>query len=179
MDGILFSCSVLENNIETQEETDLLEQMYIKKYSSIENGYNISDGGQRSINNIGRPVLKINLETGKILEEYETVAIAAFQNNLKESNIRKVCYGKTCSAGGFLWQYKDSPNKIKKQNRTKKVVMLNSDIVIKEFESSFKAAEYLISIGKSNKGISVVACSITACCKKRQISAYGFCWEYC
>ncbi len=59
----------------------------------------------------GKPrksVQKINLKTGAVIEEYESISEAAHANGLKTpSNISSVCKGKKKSVGGFGWKYKE------------------------------------------------------------------------
>ena len=50
-------------------------------------------------------VQKIDLETGEILEEYPTIALAARENKCDSSAISKVCKGLRKKCGGYSWKY--------------------------------------------------------------------------
>lgn len=52
-----------------------------------------------------KKVLKIDLNTGVVLAEYDTLALASRQNNCDSSGISKVCRGERKKCGGFNWKY--------------------------------------------------------------------------
>lgn len=58
---------------------------------------------QKQITN--KKVAKINLETNEILFIYDSIALAARENECDASCISKVCRGKRNSAKGFKWKY--------------------------------------------------------------------------
>lgn len=60
---------------------------------------------QNQISN--RKVAKIDLKTHKQIKLYDSIALAARENNCDASGISKVCRGKRKSCGGFIWQYID------------------------------------------------------------------------
>jgi len=51
-------------------------------------------------------VLKIDLETNIILEEYKNLTEAVKFNKISKSCISAVCNGKQKQAGGYFWKYK-------------------------------------------------------------------------
>lgn len=51
------------------------------------------------------PIIKKNL-LGEFIEEYESVSIAAYKNNILQSSISNCLIGKSNTSGGFLWHYK-------------------------------------------------------------------------
>lgn len=54
---------------------------------------------------IKTPVLKISLDTGDILEKYESTKEAGEKNNINHSNISRCCRHERNTAGGFKWEY--------------------------------------------------------------------------
>ncbi len=52
-----------------------------------------------------KSVLKFNMN-GVLLNEYESITVAAEMNNLKPNNITQNLCGKIKSHGGFIWKYK-------------------------------------------------------------------------
>ena len=61
--------------------------------------------GTTQIQSSSKKVAKIDLENGNILEIYDTIALAARENNCDASCISKVCRNKRKSAKGYKWQY--------------------------------------------------------------------------
>lgn len=53
-----------------------------------------------------KPVLQICKETGKVLNEFCSISIAARLLGLHKSNIYRCCKNKFGSTGGFNWRYK-------------------------------------------------------------------------
>ena len=63
--------------------------------------------GTTQIQVTNRKVAKIDIKTGEILATYNSIALAARENNCDNSGISKVCNGKRNSTGGFKWKYID------------------------------------------------------------------------
>lgn len=61
------------------------------------------------------PVYKIDKQTNKIIEKYESIEKAGKTNNINANSIRCVCRGeKRKTAGGFIWKICDDKN-VKKE----------------------------------------------------------------
>lgn len=56
-----------------------------------------------------KDVIQLDLN-GNFISEFENIRQASLGTNVNESSIRKCCKGKTGSAGGFIWRYKDKFN---------------------------------------------------------------------
>ena len=63
--------------------------------------------GTTQIQSSSRKVAKIDLNTNKILDAYDTIALAARENKCDNSAISKVCKGIRKQCGGFGWKYID------------------------------------------------------------------------
>lgn len=61
--------------------------------------------GTTQIQSSSRKVAKIDKNTNEIIEIYDTIALAARENNCDNSGISKVCNGTRNSCGGFKWKY--------------------------------------------------------------------------
>lgn len=61
--------------------------------------------GTTQIQTTSKKVAKIDLNTEEILETYDTIALAARENNCDSSAISKVCRGIRNKCGGFRWKY--------------------------------------------------------------------------
>ena len=57
------------------------------------------------ISNNKTKVAKKDIQTGEIIETYESIKDALQANGMKGSNISSVCSGDRSSAGGFRWEY--------------------------------------------------------------------------
>lgn len=61
--------------------------------------------GTTQIQSSSRKVNKIDKNTNQILNTYDTLALAARENNCDSSGIAKVCRGTRKTCGGFKWSY--------------------------------------------------------------------------
>lgn len=78
------------------------DELEIKEYNR--NPYKGAKGTtQFQITN--KKVAKIDLQTGQILQTYDTIALASRENNCDSSGISKVCRGKRKNCGGYGWKY--------------------------------------------------------------------------
>lgn len=166
---------ILEANL-SLEEANKKEEYYIKKYSTIETGYNLKSGGlnhtysQESKDKMSKSCATkqpiICIETGKI---YESAKAAAKDVNGFDTNIISCCRGKVSSAYKFHWKYVNE-NKNKnfptKENKSKKKVKC------KELNRIFN------SMSEASKETGVARPNISHCCAGRLLSAGGYTWEY-
>lgn len=53
-------------------------------------------------------IIQIDLQTGEIIKEWDSIIQAAKTLNLNSPNIINVCKGKYKQSGGFKWRYKES-----------------------------------------------------------------------
>lgn len=63
--------------------------------------------GTTQIQSSSRKVAKINLQSNQIIATYDTIALAARENQIDASGISKVCRGLRKQTGGFGWKYID------------------------------------------------------------------------
>lgn len=63
--------------------------------------------GTTQIQSTSRRVAKCDLKTGKIIEIYNTIALAARENQCDGSGISKVCRGLRNQTKGYSWKYVD------------------------------------------------------------------------
>ncbi len=61
--------------------------------------------GTTQIQSSSKKVKKINKDTKEVIDIYDTIALAARENNCDASAICKVCAGKRKTCGGFIWEY--------------------------------------------------------------------------
>lgn len=58
-------------------------------------------------NSHGKPVLMLDLETGEAIREFVTCSEAARSVGVSKTCISKCCLGKSRTAGGYCWKYKE------------------------------------------------------------------------
>lgn len=92
-------------------------------------------------------VAKIDINTNKTIDIYDSITIAAKENNGHIGNISKCCKGKIHSSIEFVWKYVDEYDNIinpKNKKTIKQVAMLDSyGMVLKIFINSSQAAKYV------------------------------------
>jgi hypothetical protein len=88
-----FEHEILVDNISTQEEANKLEQQFIAKYNSCEDGYNATIGGKGSRN--VRPVYQINRKTLEIMAEFSSVMDASRSLGVSYESIYNACCHKS------------------------------------------------------------------------------------
>jgi len=80
----------------------------LKKYYESDiatNKLNIKKHQEIMTQKIGKPIIQYDM-TGTIIKEYPSIAEADRITGVKHSNIKRVLYGKTKQAGGYIWKYK-------------------------------------------------------------------------
>lgn len=162
---------IIVKNCLTAKEAGKLEQELIKKYNSIENGYNISPGGDitnhspETLEKMRQSMLgkKHSEETKKKISDaksnekirircidldiiFESEAEASLLTNTDKSSIGKCCKGLMHSAGGHEWEYadlelKEKYKKIKENNVNKSKKKVKCLTTGKIYESVTAAAK--------------------------------------
>lgn len=117
-----------------------------------------------------RPVLQIDINTGNIIAEYESVSAAARAVNGDNSCISKVCNGKMKSCYNYKWIYKPNCNYIKKDFSKKPVCKLDL--------KTNKILEIFESISAAARAVNGDSSYISKVCRGIQKSSKGFGWSY-
>lgn len=79
------------------------DELKIPEYIG-QNNYK-GEKGTTQIQSTSRKVAKIDLDTNKVIQIYDTIALASRENNCDNSAISKVCRGLRKRTGGFGWKY--------------------------------------------------------------------------
>lgn len=123
--------------------------------------------------NLQRSIIQYTLN-GSFIREYDSLAEASKFTNIHKSSISNVCNGKSHTAGGYRWAYKDKQLIMDKPHQQpklrKQVVQLdkNTGDIIQVYES-LTEAHLATQINLANIG--------QVCNGKRQ-TAGGFKWKY-
>lgn len=171
-----FEAGILE-----EVEADLLderEKYWISYYNTIQpNGYNIKAGGASSWNESKneKRICKYSLD-GRLIKIYDSLQIAARDNNTMYQAISAVCRHKRKQHKDYIYRYYNDLTEIiceKDKNKLgRKTAQLDEDgKIIKIFPSAQKAAE---AIGKSKND----ARNIRLVCAGQRQHVYGYRWKY-
>jgi hypothetical protein len=164
----------------SEEESLNFEEELIKKIGRCDLKLgpltNLTDGNDGPSNMIiektRKKVCKLDYNTLKILEIYDSISIASEKNNLHISNISSCCRKKSVSTGGYKWCYYKENKKIevKKDYSITPVLMYSTKYeLLKEFKSIKDACSYV-----NNDNYT----SITKSCIGKQRLFMGYIWEY-
>lgn len=162
---------------ELKLELDKKEIFYISDYNThYPNGYNISGGGWLLPNMIPAcKVYKFDLD-GNLVAEYDSMSDAARNNSVSQADISNCCNGKKiATVGGFYWSKTPEFSESLKSKRQKTRIAaydLNGNF-IKKFDSIREAANEMLPEFKYARH------SISACCRNKTKTAYGYIWKYC
>lgn len=174
-----FKHIVLIDNLD-RETANEIEKYLISKYDTINNGYNITEGGYTSNPKISKKerqknskrnikIYRYNLD-GYYKDEFISLSEAERITNILGSSISSCANGKIGQAGGYMWR------KYKKE-RIKPYINSNEVPVDKytldgKYIESFKSAK--IASEKDGKDSS----SIIACCKGKVNRVGDYIYKY-
>lgn len=149
-----------------------IEKALIKKYDSIDNGYNVSEGGNGMDCAFERfAVDKYNPITGELICTYNSISDAAKDVGASDSHISECCNGKHKTAAGFGWTYHGKtyvpPDSFFRYTCIEKVDV-NTGQVVETYNSQKEAAE--------KNGVS--SSLINICCRGKQKIGIGYIWRY-
>ena len=183
----------------TKDQADEKERELIMQYKSYEEdyGYNMDMGGHNQgkhseetkrkikenhadisgVNNVlcKGTVVQISFSR-EYIAEYESVAKASELTKINADPIRQAAIHNICSAGGFLWFWKDEYDSLDKEtiyykpDNRRPVIQLDKDgKEIAEYDSCKEAS---IAVGGSGKSSSITAAIKNNHCYK------GYYWKY-
>jgi hypothetical protein len=118
----------------------------------------------------GCPVLRIDKETGKVLEEYPSPSEAAQRTGISGVNISNVLHGRGQTTGGFVFRYKYDEDRERTKRKACPVLRIDKETgkVLEEYPSP---SEVLKRTGISSGGLGHVL-------QGRQKTAGGFVFRY-
>lgn len=161
-----------------QNVLDKLEKEFIKEKDSVNNGYNVTLGGQNGhkmtreiCKNFFRPVAMCDKETSIDIMKFESITDAASFVGLKNTNdITRCCKGTQFSAGGYRWRYLEEqlPNFEKKKG-------YRSAVKVKQFSKDKKLLASFSSITEAQEktGFSKLGYFF----RNNIFFVHGFLWE--
>lgn len=163
-----FEHIILFENL-SREIANEIEKYLIAKYDTIDNGYNITEGGYTSNPKLPKEELRRNSKRnkkiyrynldGEYIDEFFSISEAERVTSILGSSIGNCAKGKLLHAGGYMWRYKYYKKISPYINPKEKEVCLYdlSKKLIKEFKSVKNASFYS---GYTEQEIS-------KCCKRK------------
>ena len=161
-----------------QCENDLLnerEMYWIKYYQTKveQGGLNLTDGGDANSERQRKRVYQYSLD-GKFLNEFESIADAAWFLNTEDSLISKAAHGYINQSNGYRWSFEKLDSLKEEYIPHKKEIRQysKSGEFIQSFPSIREAAR---AIGKTEEGAGSNICAVA---KGKRKTAYGYIWSY-
>lgn len=149
------------NNNELAEK----EVNYIFNYSNETELYNQDRGG-----GIPKQVYQYNMETGLLVNTYNSLTEAGSQFNIDKKTLSKVCLSINKAFNNFYWSYEyKEPFEPLIDSRNKCVTQYNENIVEIQTFKSVSEASRLTGVNKT---------SISKVCRGERKTAGGFMWSY-
>lgn len=169
------------------DELNALETYYIKKYDTMNNGYNMTEGGYNGLlSDETKHKISESLKGHKMSElTYQKLCLTGYphteESKKKISELAKERYKDITKHPMYGKHHSEESKKKNSESRkgkcvsgengkARKVLMLseNGD-VLKEFSCLKDAAE---SLGKSSSA------GISNCCRHLAYKSFGYCWRY-
>jgi len=98
-----------ERNIKTSDETKQKIRESLKKYYMNNTPTPTTNKTIEGIKKaLSKPIAQYTNE-GVLVKEYESITIAGHTSGVKSSNIKRVLYDNTKTAGGFVWKFLPKP----------------------------------------------------------------------
>lgn len=156
-----------DTSFELNKKLNGFEREYICKFDSLNNGYNMTAGGDCTMLHDQKVVYQFDL-FGNYIAKYESVGLAAQMTNLDQGHISACCLGIKNSTGGFRWSYQ-MDNDFDDNTRCTPVVQYDlHGNIIKKYTSIKEA------VAKTNYSKS----SILLCCQGKSYQNNGSIWRY-
>ena len=149
------------------------EKYWVNYYDSLENGYNMTLGGNAFVPPKNRrPVQQYDLK-GNYICSYTSVKEAKEKTGI--SHIDACCRGERKTSGGFQWIYVNSSNI---ENSIKTNLIAHSERAVIQYDLQGNKIENFKSIAAAAKSTGIAYTSILKVCQKKGHTAGGFRWSY-
>jgi hypothetical protein len=131
---------------------------------------------RRTSSSGGCPVLRIDKETGKVLEEYTSPSEAALQTGISSGGIGHVLQGRQKTAGGFVFRYKYDEDRVR--NKKNKATAGIPCPVLRIDKETGNVLEEYPSISEAAQRTDISRTKITYILQGRNQTAGGFVFRY-
>jgi hypothetical protein len=169
-----FEHIILPTVYKTKDELNQAEIEVIKDLDSVDNGYNLSLGGQ--LNEKAKVKISVYYIDGTYIDTYDSLSIAMEKLKLKSKGvISSVLKGEKGRYGKYVFKYYENGDeninyKVEQRTHNIKVNQYTLDNTFIKQHDSIKEATKEVK-GKSNSNITMV-------CKGQRKKAHGYIWSY-
>lgn len=154
-----------DNLSQVNHKDENKENNFVENLEWCTQVYNMSYGTR--VQRLSMEVNQYDLQ-GNFIKKWNSIKEAERQLHIR--HISDCCKEKVISAGGYIWKYTDNDKIIIRENKRKRKVIqydlqgnfVNEWNCIKDIERK---------LGFNNRNIS-------ACCRNKRPTAYGFIWKY-
>lgn len=156
----------------SKDEACGIEKSLIAEYDTIENGYNVSEGGIEMDKAMERiAVDKYNPDTGEYICSYASIMDAAFDVQTSDSHISEACRGKHSVIAGFGWTYHGEPYTPPKKYAHYRGSIEKIDPISGEVVDSYKSIKQAAEENGLSRSL------ICMCCNGKCKSGGGYEWR--
>lgn len=150
-----------------------MERELIKLMDTINNGYNVSPGGEAMVCSPKLAADRYDPDTGKLICTYPSLYEAANDVDCSDSHISEACKGKLGVVAGSLWAYHGDavtpPKRI--SHCRKRIAQIDPETgnVIAVYEN----------LGSASKAAEISKSMISCCCNGKYPTGKGYVWRWC
>lgn len=154
--------------VDTASSVDELarkEKEYIKKYNSVEDGFNSDSGG-----GIRKSIYQYSLEEGSLVNQFKCLEDAASAVSANKSSISNACLNVNNVYKGYYWSYDFSDPYIPEIDKRRKEVLqmdINGNILAK-----------YNSVAEASRQTGTSKSPIAKTCRGEQEQSGGYFWKY-
>lgn len=164
-----FTHEILQRDIPEDLVNDL-EMYYIELYDAVQNGYNISAGGNdHSYNSVS--IYQLD-ENKTILAKFNSFKDAEDKTGISNKNLVAACKGRLKSCGGYYWCYMtDYDNFI-----IKKSPKLQAFVPVYQLDELKNILAEYTTVTEAARAVKGHPSKISQCCSGKRCTAYGYYW---
>ena len=160
------------NKLDLKKELDKLEKEHIKQYNSLScnNGYNLSVGGQAS-NTCQKQIDQYNID-GLYIKTWDSMTDVSDFYHITKASVSACCRGKSKSCAGYVWRFCGDSFDLYSNIQ---------NVSVKQFSIEGKLLNIFLSMSDASRFMCGNDCGVTnisACCRGKSHTAYGYVWRY-
>lgn len=161
-----------EHNEETKGLMSLRRKQMKGKFT-VEARKAISDGLKGNKNN-RRAVCQYDAHTGKLVNKYETLTLAAKAVGVGPANISLACSGRAKTSAGYIWKYEDDSTEINCNEHKSKM----KHTPVSQFTKDGQFIATYQSITEAARRNNLDQSAISKACRGKFKTVGGFVWKY-
>lgn len=173
----------------TQQEASQYEKEYISKYNTIDNGYNILQGGLDNSANGGtiyfnkKPINQYGLDR-QLIKTWDSAMQIERELGYGHSSITACCRRESITSYNYIWRYKDDCDDVNdiivKPINCYHSCYNNNELKINQYDLNGNLVKQWNNIVEISKAFNKPTTLFTNCCNRKPKckTAYGYQWRY-